>query len=149
MNLSPYLNQIFQNLPNIDKRYLGLIIRNSALGVMAIVAYRVNSSLCLSFALGTVAQMTTFRLSLALDKENPRRAHDLKFILTIIKEEHPYIPYLLLLMAIITRVVSVIFCNCFIVLFGIYSGLISSLDYYRIQQINSPIKPKKIPITRL
>ncbi len=139
---SPVINSL-NCLPEMEKNFPRLLLRNSSLSVVVVVAHFFQSPLASSFVYGTCAQLLTVVVIAVIEKFDGKVIVHLSYRLLRFKKDYPRIQLVLFIAIFVTRFFFIFPTLILGSLLGFYSGLMSSLYYYKVQQSNSPTKPTK------
>lgn len=136
--------------PKVDKAYAQLILRNSGLGVLSIAFRYVHSPLSYSFAIGAATQILTIGVITTIEKKFDRNIIiQWKLRVLTFDQNHARFRLVLLIMILATRFIFLYSSIIIASVLGIYSGLMSSIDYYKLQQSNSQTKHSKLEMHKL
>ncbi len=125
--------------------YLTLALRNSSLLAASAACKILKSPLNIALAIGGIAQLiTTVVMIIIVKKFNGLNFLQLNHRIITFNEAHPSFQLVLSIALVVSRFFAFYATIIFGTLLGIYSGLINDIDYFRIQQVNSPVKTNPV-----
>lgn len=131
-----------RKLSEISSGYLAVLLRNSALLVGAAIASFFKSALVYSFAIGAAAQYGTVVVVEVVTHIDKNFMISFNLKLTHLHEKYPFLPQIVLIAQFVIYTIFPFLSLTIFLVYGIYSGLINRMLYYKLQHLHSTVNAK-------